>query len=381
MTKDELLKQRELAHGLISINPNFDINNREQLSQIYTPGVSTICKEVEHHPSMVKTLTSVGNSIAVITDGTAVLGLGNIGTLAGYPIVEAKALVYKDLAGVNAIPLCVDQIGCNELIKTIKNISSSFSGIHLEDIKAPECFYIEDELKKFLNIPVYHDDQHGTAIAVLGALYNASKVVNKDFSKLKVLILGAGASGIATAKLLLKAGIEDIILVDKNGALVSGDETLNAPQKEMAKITNKELKKGTLEEVIKGRDVFIGLSEGNLVTKEMVESMDDDPIIFALANPTPEIKPEIAKEAGARVIATGGPSYPNQINNILVFPGLFKGLLEAKATDVTYDVMIAVSKKLASLVENPTAEKIIPGVFDGDIVKSVSETVVKNIEK
>lgn len=381
MTKDELLKQRELAHGLISINPNFDINNREQLSQIYTPGVSTICKEVEHHPSMVKTLTSVGNSIAVITDGTAVLGLGNIGTLAGYPIVEAKALVYKDLAGVNAIPLCVDQIGCNELIKTIKNISSSFSGIHLEDIKAPECFYIEDELKKFLNIPVYHDDQHGTAIAVLGALYNASKVVNKDFSKLKVLILGAGASGIATAKLLLKAGIEDIILVDKNGALVSGDETLNAPQKEMAKITNKELKKGTLEEVIKGRDVFIGLSEGNLVTKEMVESMNEDPIIFALANPTPEIKPEIAKEAGARVIATGGPSYPNQINNILVFPGLFKGLLEAKATDVTYDVMIAVSKKLASLVENPTAEKIIPGVFDGDIVKSVSETVVKNIEK
>lgn len=381
MTKDELLKQRELAHGLISINPNFDINNREQLSQIYTPGVSTICKEVEHHPNMVKTLTSVGNSIAVITDGTAVLGLGNIGTLAGYPIVEAKALVYKDLAGVNAIPLCVDQIGCNELIKTIKNISPSFSGIHLEDIKAPECFYIEEELKKTLNIPVYHDDQHGTAIAVLGALYNGAKVVNKDFSKLKVLILGAGASGIATAKLLLKAGIENIILVDKNGALVSGDETLNAPQKEMAKITNKELKKGTLEEVIKGRDVFIGLSEGNLVTKEMVESMNEDPIIFALANPTPEIKPEIAKEGGARVIATGGPSYPNQINNILVFPGLFKGLLEAKATDVTYDVMIAVGKKLASLVENPTAEKIIPGVFDGDIVKSVSETVVKNIEK
>lgn len=380
MTKDELLKQRELAHGLISINPNFDINNREQLSQIYTPGVSTICKEVEHHPSMVKTLTSVGNSIAVITDGTAVLGLGNIGTLAGYPIVEAKALVYKDLAGVNAIPLCVDQIGCNELIKTIKNISPSFSGIHLEDIKAPECFYIEEELKKTLNIPVYHDDQHGTAIAVLGALYNGAKVVNKDFSKLKVLILGAGASGIATAKLLLKDGIEDIILVDKNGALVNGDETLNAPQKEMAKITNKEFKKGTLEEVIKGRDVFIGLSEGNLVTKEMVESMNNDPIIFALANPTPEIKPEIAKEGGARVIATGGPSYPNQINNILVFPGLFKGLLEAKATDVTYDVMIAVGKKLASLVENPTAEKIIPGVFDGDIVKSVSETVVKNIE-
>lgn len=381
MTKDELLKQRELAHGLISINPNFDINNREQLSQIYTPGVSTICKEVEHHPNMVKTLTSVGNSIAVITDGTAVLGLGNIGTLAGYPIVEAKALVYKDLAGVNAIPLCVDQIGCNELIKTIKNISPSFSGIHLEDIKAPECFYIEEELKKTLNIPVYHDDQHGTAIAVLGALYNGAKVVNKDFSKLKVLILGAGASGIATAKLLLKAGIEDIILVDKNGSLVSGDETLNAPQKEMAKITNKELKNGSLEEVIKGRDVFIGLSEGNLVTKEMVESMNEDPIIFALANPTPEIKPEIAKEGGARVIATGGPSYPNQINNILVFPGLFKGLLEAKATDVTYDVMIAVGKKLASLVENPTAEKIIPGVFDGDIVKSVSETVVKNIEK
>lgn len=381
MTKEELLKQRELAHGLLSINPNFDIKNREELSQMYTPGVSTICKEVEKDPKLVKKLTSVGNSIAVITDGTAVLGLGNIGTIAGYPIVEAKALVYKDLAGVNAIPLCVDQIGQDELVKTIKNIAKSFSGIHLEDIKAPECFYIEEELKKVLNIPVYHDDQHGTAIAVLGALYNASKVVNKEFSKLKVLILGAGASGIATAKLLLKAGIKDMILFDKNGPLVEGDEKLNNPQKEMAKITNRKLKKGSLEDTIKEMDVFIGLSEGNLVTKEMVESMNGDPIIFALANPTPEIKPELAKEAGARVIATGGPSYPNQINNILVFPGLFKGLLESKASDVSQDVMIAIAKKLASLVENPTAEKIIPGVFDGNIVESVSKTVVENIER
>lgn len=381
MTKEELLKQRELAHGLLSINPNFDIKNREELSQMYTPGVSTICKEVEKDPKLVKKLTSVGNSIAVITDGTAVLGLGNIGTLAGYPIVEAKSLVYKDLAGVNAIPLCVDQIGQDELVKTIKNIAKSFSGIHLEDIKAPECFYIEEELKKVLNIPVYHDDQHGTAIAVLGALYNASKVVNKEFSKLKVLILGAGASGIATAKLLLKAGIKDMILFDKNGPLVEGDEKLNNPQKEMAKITNREFKKGSLEDTIKEMDVFIGLSEGNLVTKEMVESMNDDPIIFALANPTPEIKPELAKEAGAKVIATGGPSYPNQINNILVFPGLFKGLLESKARNVSQDVMIAIAKKLASLVENPTAEKIIPGVFDGNVVESVSKTVVENIER
>lgn len=379
MTKDELLKQRELAHGLISINPNFDINNKEELSNIYTPGVSTICKEVEHHPNMVRTLTSVGNSIAVITDGTAVLGLGNIGTLAGYPIVEAKALVYKDLAGVNAIPLCVDQIDSDELIRTIKNIAPSFSGIHLEDIKAPECFYIEEELKKVLNIPVYHDDQHGTAIAALGALYNAVKVVDKDFENLKVLVLGAGASGIATSNLLLHAGIKDIILVDKNGALVEGDENLNIPQKEIAKVTNRAFKKGDLEEVIKERDVFIGLSEGNLVTYDMVKSMNRDPIIFALANPTPEIKPELAKEAGAKVIATGGPSYPNQINNILVFPGLFKGLLESNANDVSRDLMVEIAKKLASLVECPTAEKIIPGVFDGNIVEAVSKTVVKNI--
>lgn len=381
MTKDELLKQREVAHGLISINPNFDINNKEELSNIYTPGVSTICKEVEHHPDMVRTLTSVGNSIAVITDGTAVLGLGNIGTLAGYPIVEAKALVYKDLAGVNAIPLCIDQIDSDELIRTIKNIAPSFSGIHLEDIKAPECFYIEEELKKILNIPVYHDDQHGTAIAALGALYNAAKVVNKNFESLKVLVLGAGASGIATSKLLLHAGIKDIILVDKNGALVEGDENLNIAQKEIAKVTNREFKKGNLEDVIKERDVFIGLSEGNLLTYDMVKSMNEDPIIFALANPTPEIKPELAKEAGAKVIATGGPSYPNQINNILVFPGLFKGLLEANANDVNRDLMVEIAKKLASLVECPTADKIIPGVFDGNIVEAVSKTVVKNIEK
>lgn len=375
MTKEEILKTRELAHGLISINSNFDIKNKEDLSQIYTPGVSTVCKEVEHHPNSVRKLTSTGNSIAVITDGTAVLGLGNIGTLAGFPIVEAKALVYKQLAGVNAIPLCIDQVGRDELVKTIKNIAHSFSGIHLEDIKAPECFYIEDMLKKELDIPVYHDDQHGTAIAVLAALYNASKIVNKDFNSLKIVLLGAGASGIATAKLLNEAGIKDIILVDKNGSLVCGDEILNKPQQEIAKITNPNHIKGQLEDVIKGADVFIGLSEGNVLTFDMVKTMSKDPIIFALANPTPEIKPEIAKEAGAAIIATGGPAYPNQINNILVFPGLFKGLLEANAKEVSYDLMIAIAKNLASLVENPTKDKIIPGVFEGDIVKAVSETV------
>lgn len=381
MTKEEILKTRELAHGLISINSNFDINNKEDLSQIYTPGVSTVCKEVEHCPESIKKLTSIGNSIAVITDGTAVLGFGNIGTLAGYPIVEAKASVYNQLAGVNAIPLCIDQMDKDELIKTIKSIANSFSGIHLEDIKAPECFYIEEVLKRELNIPVYHDDQHGTAIAVLAALYNAAKVVEKDFESLKVVILGAGASGIATAKLLKEAGIDNIILVDRKGALVSGDIDLNEPQQEIAKITNPEKLKGSLEDVIKEMDVFIGLSEGNVLTYDMIKTMGNDPIIFALANPTPEIKPEIAKEAGAAVIATGGPSYPNQVNNILVFPGLFKGLLEANANDVTYDLMVSIAKKIASLVDSPAPNKVIPGVFEGNIVDAVSETVRLNFNK
>lgn len=375
MTKEEILKRRELAHGLISINSNFDIRNKEDLSQLYTPGVSTVCKEVEHYPNSVRKLTSTGNSIAVITDGTAVLGLGNIGTLAGFPIVEAKALVYNQLAGVNAIPLCVDQVDRDELVKTIKNIAHSFSGIHLEDIKAPECFYIEDMLKKELDIPVYHDDQHGTAIAVLAALYNASKIVNKKFDELKVTLLGAGASGIATARLLKEAGIKYIVLVDKNGALIEGDKGLNKPQREIAKITNPDKISGPIENVIKGSDVFIGLSEGNVLNFDMVNSMNKDAIVFALANPIPEIDPEIAKEAGAKIIATGGPSYPNQINNILVFPGLFKGLLESDAKDVNYEVMIEIAKKLASLVKEPKEDKIIPGVFEGNIVDEISETV------
>lgn len=375
MTKEEILKARELSHGLLNIEANFKIKNKEDLSQIYTPGVSTVCKEVEKYPDSAKKLTTLGNSIAVITDGTAVLGLGNIGTLAGFPIVEAKASVYKQLANVNAIPLCIDQVDKDELVKTIKNIAHSFSGIHLEDIKAPECFYIEDMLKKELDIPVYHDDQHGTAIVVLGALYNASKLVNKEFNSLKVVLLGAGASGIATARLLNEAGIKNIILVDKNGSLVYGDKTLNKPQQEIAKITNPDCVKGQLSDVIKGADVFIGLSSGNLLTFDMVKSMSKDPIVFALANPTPEIQPELAKEAGAAIIATGGSAYPNQVNNILAFPGLFKGLLEANATEVSYDLMIEIAKKLASLVEKPTNEKIIPGVFDGNVVESVSETV------
>lgn len=379
--KEEILELHKKKTGLLSIHSEFHIKNKTDLGMAYTPGVADVCKEISAHEEEADIYTMKGKTLAVITDGSAVLGLGNIGPKAGLPVVEGKSLIYKELAGVNAIPLCINQVGAENIVNSIKNLAGSFGGIHLEDIKAPDCFTIEEQLKKELNIPVYHDDQHGTAIAVLAALYNAAKVVNKPFETLKVVINGAGASGIATAKLLQKAGIGQIVMVDVNGALVAGDEKLNFAQQAIAKATNPEGKSGSLEEVIADQDVFIGLSVSHVLTKEMVEKMAKDAIIFALANPRPEILPEDAYAGGARIVATGGSNYPNQINNILVFPGLFKGLLDAKATDVTDELKIIVAQQIADMIKDPVEKKIIPGIFDGGVVELVSKIVSESLRK
>ncbi|WP_100487810.1 NAD(P)-dependent malic enzyme [Sporolactobacillus pectinivorans] len=379
--KEEILELHKKKTGLLSIHSEFHIKNKTDLGMAYTPGVADVCKEISAHEEEADIYTMKGKTLAVITDGSAVLGLGNIGPKAGLPVVEGKSLIYKELAGVNAIPLCINQVGAENIVNSIKNLAGSFGGIHLEDIKAPDCFTIEEQLKKELSIPVYHDDQHGTAIAVLAALYNAAKVVNKPFETLKVVINGAGASGIATAKLLQKAGIDQIVMVDVNGALVAGDEKLNFAQQAIAKSTNPEGKSGKLEEVIADQDVFIGLSVSHVLTKEMVEKMAKDAIIFALANPRPEILPEDAYAGGARIVATGGSNYPNQINNILVFPGLFKGLLDAKATDLTDELKIIVAQQIAEMIKDPVEEKIIPGIFDGGVVELVSKIVFESLRK
>ncbi|MFT8390547.1 MAG: NADP-dependent malic enzyme [Sporolactobacillus sp.] len=380
VTKEEVLALHKRRTGLLSIQSEFHIKDKKDLGMAYTPGVADVCKQISAHEEEADIYTMKGKMLAVITDGSAVLGLGNIGPKAGLPVVEGKSLIYKELAGVNAIPLCINQVGAQNIVESIKNLAGSFGGIHLEDIKAPDCFIIEEQLKKELNIPVYHDDQHGTAIAVLAALYNASKVVGKSFDSLKVVINGAGASGIATAKLLRKAGIRSLILVDVNGALVAGDQQLNDAQQEIAQVTNSEKKSGSLSEIIADQDVFIGLSVANSLTKEMVERMAEDAIIFALANPRPEILPEDAYAGGAKIVATGGSNYPNQINNILVFPGLFKGLLMAKATDLTDELKIIVAKQIAAMVQKPVVDRIIPGIFDGGIVELVSKVVYDSLK-
>lgn len=321
--------------------------------------------------------------MAVITNGTAVLGLGDIGPEAGLPVVEGKALLLKRFGGVNAIPISIDSKDADDIVNTIKNISPGFGGIHLEDIKAPECFYIEDKLKEKLNIPVYHDDQHGTSIAVLAGLYNSLKILKKDIEDIKVVINGAGASGIAIAKLLIKAGVKEIILCDLQGALVEGDSTLNNAQKEIAKVTNRNFEKGSLEDVIKNKDVFIGVSDGNLLTKEMVNSMNKDSIVFALANPVPEIMPQEAKKGGARIIATGRSDFPNQINNVLVFPGIFKGALKVGAKDICDEMKIAAAKGLANLIKDNelNEEYIVPSVFEDGVADAVANEVISIAKK
>lgn len=376
--REESLRLHREKRGKLEIIGTMPITNGEDLALAYTPGVAEPCLEIAKNKDNAYQYTIKGKTVAVITNGTAVLGLGNIGPEAGLPVVEGKALLLKRFGNVDAIPISVDSIDPDDIVNTIKNISPGFGGIHLEDIKAPECFYIEDKLKELLDIPVYHDDQHGTAIAVLAGLYNALKLVKKDIKDIKVVINGAGASGIAVAKLLMSSGVKNIVLCDLNGAVVEGDDTLNEAQAKIAKVTNRGFEKGSLSDVIKGKDVFVGVSDGNVLTKEMVEIMNKDSIVFALANPVPEIMPAEAKAGGAKVVATGRSDFPNQINNVLVFPGIFNGVLKVRAKEICDDMKIAAAKGIANLVSKDELKEdyIIPSVFNKEVCEAVSKAVV-----
>ena len=352
MTNSEkALKMHEEWHGKIETCAKSHVNSREDLAIAYTPGVAEPCKVIARDPEAAYTYTMKSNTVAVVSDGSAVLGLGNIGALAAMPVMEGKAVLFKEFGGVNAVPICLDTQDTEEIIKSVVNIAPAFGGINLEDISAPRCFEIEERLKELLDIPVFHDDQHGTAIVVAAGLTNALRYVHKEFSEAKVVINGAGSAGISICRLLLELGIGDVVLVDRNGILAPGEEWMNPAQKEMAEITNKERLHGDLKTAMKGRDIFVGVSAPNIVTAEMVSTMADDAIVFAMANPTPEIMPDEAKKGGAKVVATGRSDFPNQINNVLVFPGVFRGAFDVRASDINEEMKIAAAKAIADLVE------------------------------
>lgn len=375
MEDKEILSMHAKNQGVLNIAPQFEVKNRKELGEAYTPGVAIISKLIERYPELKDKYTLSGKLVALVTDGSAVLGLGNIGPAGGLPVVEGKALLYKDLANVNALPLTVEQVPVNEFVATLKNMQESFAGFHLEDIKAPRCFEIEEKLSKVVNIPVYHDDQEGTAIVVLAGLINAARVVKKNLKDLKVIINGVGASGVATARLLFAAGIKNITFVDIDGPVHVDSQNYNHYQTDLVKQSADQTPYKNLSEAVKDRDVFIGLSDADVLTSEQVKTMAKNPIIFALANPKPEIDPQIAKDADAAVMATGSSQYPNQVNNILVFPGLYKGLLSADLNKVNFGLEKAIASALANMISNPTAEKIVPGVFDDGVVNTVAKAV------
>lgn len=375
MEDKEILSMHAKNQGVLNITPQFEVKNRKELGEAYTPGVAIISKLIERYPELKDKYTLSGKLVALVTDGSAVLGLGNIGPAGGLPVVEGKALLYKDLANVNALPLTVEQVPVNEFVATLKNMQESFAGFHLEDIKAPRCFEIEEKLSKVVNIPVYHDDQEGTAIVVLAGLINAARVVKKNLKDLKVIINGVGASGVATARLLFAAGIKNITFVDIDGPVHVDSQNYNHYQTDLVKQSADQTPYKNLSEAVKDRDVFIGLSDADVLSEKQVKSMAQNPIIFALANPKPEIDPQVAKNAGVAVMATGSSQYPNQVNNILVFPGLYKGLLSTDLNKVDFGLEKAIASALANMISNPTAEKIVPGVFDDGVVNTVVKAV------
>lgn len=375
MEDKEILSMHAKNQGVLNIAPQFEVKNRKELGEAYTPGVAIISKLIERYPELKDKYTLSGKLVALVTDGSAVLGLGNIGPAGGLPVVEGKALLYKDLANVNALPLTVEQVPVNEFVATLKNMQESFAGFHLEDIKAPRCFEIEEKLSKVVNIPVYHDDQEGTAIVVLAGLINAARVVKKNLKDLKVIINGVGASGVATARLLFAAGIKNITFVDIDGPVHVDSQNYNHYQTDLVKQSADQTPYKNLSEAVKDRDVFIGLSDADVLTSEQVKTMAKNPIIFALANPKPEIDPQVAKDADVAVMATGSSQYPNQVNNILVFPGLYKGLLSTDLNKVNFGLEKAIASALANMISNPTAEKIVPGVFDDGVVNTVAKAV------
>jgi len=376
---DEALKMHKEKKGKLEIVGKIKVETRDDLAIAYTPGVAQPCIEIAKDKDKVYDYTIKGNTVAIVSNGTAVLGLGNIGAEAGIPVMEGKALLFKEFGGVDAFPICLDTEDPEEVIKTVKLMAPVFGGINLEDIKAPECFYIEKRLREELNIPVFHDDQHGTAVVVLAGLYNALKVVKKKIEEVKIIINGAGSAGIAVCKLLLNAGAKNIIMCDKNGAIYKGGDMLNPAQQEIALDTNKEMESGALSEVIKGTDVFIGVSAPGVLTAEDVKKMNEDAIIFAMANPTPEIMPEEAKKGGARVIATGRSDFANQINNVLVFPGIFKGALAVRSKEINEDMKLAAARAIANLItdEELNEEYIIPNALDKRVADEVAKEVMR----
>lgn len=383
MTNSEkALKMHEEWHGKIETCAKSHVNSREDLAIAYTPGVAEPCKVIARDPEAAYTYTMKSNTVAVVSDGSAVLGLGNIGALAAMPVMEGKAVLFKEFGGVNAVPICLDTQDTEEIIKSVVNIAPAFGGINLEDISAPRCFEIEERLKELLDIPVFHDDQHGTAIVVLAGIINAMKVTGKDKESAKVVVNGAGSAGVAITKLLLTYGFKDVTMCDISGILGKGSQNLNWMQQKMVEVTNLEQKTGTLADALKGADIFVGVSAPNIVSAEMVASMNKDAILFAMANPVPEIMPDVAKAAGAKVVGTGRSDFPNQVNNVIAFPGIFKGALEGHARQITEAMKLAAAKAIADLVsdEELNEDFIMPEPFDPRVSDVVSQAVKSHIE-
>ncbi|SDI38022.1 NAD(P)-dependent malic enzyme [Alteribacillus bidgolensis] len=377
---DEALQAHRENHGKLEITPKIKVRNPKDLSLAYSPGVAEPCKEIQKDKSAVFEYTMKGNMVAVISDGTAVLGLGNIGAEASIPVMEGKAVLFKSFAGVDAFPLSLNTTSINKIVETVKLLEPNFGGINLEDISAPNCFIIEERLKQETNIPIFHDDQHGTAIVTVAGLLNALKLVNKPITDIKVVVNGAGAAGIANIKLLNKIGIENLFLCDSKGIIYEGRPFGMSESKEKAsKITNPEKVQGTLKDVLKEADVFIGVSAAGTLSKEMVRSMNENAIIFAMANPDPEIMPDEAKEAGARIVGTGRSDFPNQVNNVLAFPGIFRGALDVHATEINEEMKLAAAYTIASLIpeEELSEEYVIPGPFDPRVAPNVAAAVAQ----
>jgi len=379
---EKALKLHEEWNGKLETVSKSPVKSREDLSLAYTPGVAEPCKVIANDPEAAYKYTTKANTVAVVSDGSAVLGLGNIGPLAAMPVMEGKAVLFKEFGGVNAVPICLDTQDTEEIIKAVTYIAPSYGGINLEDISAPRCFEIEERLKEILDIPVFHDDQHGTAIVVLAGVINALKVVGKQKENCKVVINGAGSAGVAIAKLLLTYGFKNVIMCNRSGIISKESKNLNWMQQKMTEVTNLNNETGSLADALKNADIFIGVSAPGVVTPEMVSTMAKDSIIFAMANPTPEIMPDLAKQGGARVVGTGRSDFPNQINNVVAFPGIFKGALEGRATAITEEMKLAAAKAIASLVpdEELSEDNIMPEAFNPKVAQLVAETVKAHIK-
>lgn len=382
-TNEKALALHKEWQGKINTTPKCEVKTREDLALAYTPGVAEPCKVIAKDKEAAYTYTIKNNTVAVVSDGSAVLGLGNIGPYAAMPVMEGKSVLFKEFGGVNAFPICLDTQDTEEIIKTVVNIAPAFGGINLEDISAPRCFEIESRLKELLDIPVFHDDQHGTAIVVLAGIINSLKIVKKQKENCKVVINGAGSAGIAICKLLLSYGFKNIIMCDKSGILQEGNEGLTWAHEEIMKVTNPNNETGKLVDAIKGADIFVGVSAPNIVTKEMVASMNKDSILFAMANPIPEIMPDVAKKAGARIVGTGRSDFSNQVNNVVAFPGIFKGALEGRATQITEEMKLAAANAIANLVDDKdlNEDNIMPEAFDPRVATVVSEAVKSHIRR